>query len=331
MLGLRVKVRVDAAELVPAPRNVLNELDGVATALGIRRYQGEKTRDFREAALQIGAAAKGESDRVDLLAGLESRITPVSLVLESLSATASLRASVTESRWLKIRLYKPGQFGSLFYYKDYDYDLLDRTSYPFLEDLVARVTADIPEARAYINPFSNERNNSLLPEHLCVCRNVAEGSDLFPDATTFLLRDKFLIPDSVRLLVHSPPSGVTLTQQDTVAKVVGAGDWHLDYWTGKVTVAKSWDSYQAVLFYEYVRPVSFLVALPGLSLLSLGNSDTLTRVLSSTPEGQPKKRLYRAGAVTNGLGEVTTCPGLSARLHDALESLPVDNNHLTWG
>ena len=281
MFAIQVDILVEEITQIPQAHNVLNEIDGVASPMGLRRLRGEKTREFKDHMTNVCSVNTREPERVDIAAGLETRIPHKFVVFENLSyATHVVSVRCLGTRRLVIDVYD--QSIVPFQKTTYTYDLLNRGKYPFMDDLVAAVTVDIPELRAYVWPFLQSRDNSLLPEHLSVCANRFSASAAWPGKDQYFWADySGIIPDSIKI-THDLPEDVTLAQQPDAVTVLSSGDpgyYFIDYARGIFVSGGQWGMYQANAVYEFAEPIFYMPATPGASIIEVGNKDVLHRAL----------------------------------------------------
>ncbi len=321
MLGLQVYVDVQYVEIVPTPKNVLNELDSVSIVMGIDRYLGEKSKYFKSEANRIAVLGYDKPEQQQLQLGLELRSKSEFLVLECTSTSNRIiKADVFDDFRYKITTYFPPSIIStdLYNSSSFTYDLFDRCTYPFLEELVADTTKNIDGIRSYIAPTGHGRYNHILPYHLApVQKNYLTGLTLAQESTSFYLDHRFIIPDSLEVFRGDLPSTIPLNVVQSTNEVTSPGDVHVDYWTGKVTASMIYDTsgikrkngivsvldgtglskFNVSFSYLYVNPISRFILTPNSTIINYTDTSIATRINTyDDPNCEIKKHRYQYAA-----------------------------------
>lgn len=282
MLGVRVNVEVDQVVLTPTPRLIVNELDQVAKVMGFTRYKEEKTKDFKDYYQELATEARKDSDQQNLLVPLELRSDTERVIFENNETENRLnKVVVTDKMKLRVTSYSKSGGTDLFDKTTFEYDLLDRRTYPFLEDVLNQVNSDVPGLYSYISPFANGRNNHLLPYHLAPGQvNYMRVTEDFQQGTDFVLLNKFPIPDTLELLgVNLPPqeaSSIQFIKYDQTA--TAAGEIKFDYWNSYVTSVVDYSKYESLIQFDKIKKVSTFKASPGVAIFNYSSTSVLDRM-----------------------------------------------------
>lgn len=282
MLHLQVYVQVDEIELVPTPENVLNEFDGVTAPLGIRRFTGEKSKYYKNYAHQITKLGFNSPEEQHRFLHLELRGEPEYAIFESTDIDNILvRSEVLNNFKLQLTTYTPGGGTSLYQSQQSTYDLLDRNTYPFLEELLAHASNNVSGLRTYISPLGHGRYNHILPYHLVPYqRNYEFNTGAILQGTSFFLPDRHILPDSLEIIQGNIPDNIysSIKQVNGTSNLNLDTDFYINYWTGEVKVGSDFGKYETFISYESIDPSYRFTLTPGSTIFQYGSTDLLTRL-----------------------------------------------------
>jgi len=302
MLGIQWSAIIEEAEVIPSPFNILNDFDGIAIPFGVNRYTGEKSSIFKEYAHRSVAIANEDINQLNMLLGLETRTVTYHTVIENTS-TNIYTILVSDDYKLYISKYEEPSSVSPDLYKktSYVYDLLNRDLYPFLEELLAKITIEIGDLRGYISPFSHSRYNHILPYHLSpIQKNYDNYSYAVPDSKRFFLPHNSIVPDSVILKDTNTSSNVSLKLVKEIGDITSDNDVHINYKTGEVNLNRSMDDWKVVILYDAAIPISHFLTTPSSIFLPLNQNDIFHRVNTySLSNYDSHKYIYRDSETLN--------------------------------
>lgn len=329
-IGIIIPAKIEEVELVPKAQLVYNELDGVTAPFGALRYANERTVNFAQTVKQIGRVSSKDSSNLHMLIALEARCKMSFLVVENLDTDSNvLEVKVTHDRKLILNQYSKGAYGNDYIHYPWTIDLLNRNAFPFIEEIAAYITAVVPNTRAYINPFTNVRNNDLLPSHLPVFTNTINSAYGSVTNNTFYA-DKGIVPESISISPGALPSDTVFTKKASSSDVVDKFDYHVDYWTGKITTGEKWGRQEVLFGYKRVKPVTYIPAMAGCSLTTLCDPEIAARLIHWSDPKNTIPNQDRA-TVTDNLGRHIGYGGVSPQLSKTLEDAGQISKGTRWG
>lgn len=332
MLHLAVYVQVDAADLVPEPQPVFGEFDGVTMPMGIERYQSERINDYKTFAYEMSRIGFLEREQHAILASKEARIEGVPMLLECVNTSTSfMKAKVTSNNKLQIYTYANATSSPYYTSTSYEYDLLDRSSFPFLNDVCASATKEIAEARFHLDEgghghFSNIAPYNLLP----VQTNFSIESYPALKSTSYKLGNRFIIPDTFRVFSDEVGTDMVLNQVGESTAVTNAGDYYIDYVNGKVTTGTDFGKYNIRFQYQHANYKTWFQVSPGFSVFSLGDKNILSRYHQSVDENYSTQAVtYYQNSTTVGTGDTYVHLQFCKEISDLATDLQ-QSNKMRW-
>jgi hypothetical protein len=337
MLGLQVHVQVDEICVVPTPQNILNEMDGITRPFGVVRYTGERGRYYKDHAHQIASIAYESPEQQHMLLGLELRAPREFAVFENTDLSSMIhKIDVLDGHKLRVTSYEAGAGTALYSDSTSTYDLLDRTQYPFLEEVLAHATRNISGLRAYLSPLGHGRYNHILPYHLApVQQNYRYEVQAFQQATSFYLNDRYLIPDSIEFNPGTMPEedASNVRFVNGTAAITNPGDIYVNFWTGEIKAGSDFSKYESFLSYQVVDPVYRFMTTPGSTIFSLASTDVATRLNTyDDPNCTLKKHRYQEAASNILEGYSYSGSKVSPKLAFMFQEGTLHQNNLNrWG
>lgn len=337
MLGLQIFAQVDEVCITPTVQNVLNELDGVTKGFGVYRYSGEKGKAYKDSSARISKLAFQKPDEQHMLLGLELRSELEFAVFEHSDISNYLsKIDVLDSHKLRVVTFADGPGTSLYASSTSYYDLIDRSTYPFLEEVLGAVTQGNNGLRSYMSPLGHGRYNHVLPYHLApVQRNYEFKSGPFQKGTAFYLNDQNIIPDSVEISTGNMPTDESerLKFVADSSKIIEDGDVYVNTRTGYVQTGSDFTKYNPFISYETVDPVYRFMTTPGSTIFSYASTDVATRInIYDNPNAELKKHRFQESAVGVVESYIYSNAGVSPKLSSMFSEEKLQSKNLNrWG